>query len=258
MPTHLTEDDAGTLGAQLLAAEDLATVNPLLNINRGACRPVVIESDFFAPTTGAVPGLYGAAIAGGACQGSGVADAGHPGTIVFVNKASTANTGYAFYSYGSSILLINGGERASLVFRPSSNSATIVVRFGYMDVYTQAAVADGIYLEMTGDGATGLAVVGKAVANSTSSTTATSYTCLTATWYQCSLEVATDKSAVTFTIYSEAGAVLWTDTVSTNLPTASGRYTGLGLVGFDTAATTAANIALFDYVRWEINRELTR
>ena len=76
-------------------------------------------------------------------------------------------------------------------------------------------------------------LVGKTSNNSARSTTATSYALAINTWYKLTITMNADATVATFAVHSEAGALLWTDTLNTNIPTAAGRETDF-LINGDT------------------------
>jgi hypothetical protein len=106
------------------------------------------------------------------------------------------------------------------------------------------------------DPTTGI-ITGRTMSNSNSSVTGTGYQIVTNTWYRWRVVVNADASRVDFYCFSEAGALLWTDNLTNNIPTAAGRETGHGIVGTN-AATTAVTLYDLDYMNIEIARALTR
>jgi hypothetical protein len=100
-------------------------------------------------------------------------------------------------------------------------------------------------------------IVGKTANNSARSTTGTSYTLVTNTWYRLRIEVNSDATLVTFSLFSEAGALLWSDTLNSNIPTAAGRETGHGIVATNSGTTAVAMVDV-DYLNLWISRALVR
>ena len=65
------------------------------------------------------------------------------------------------------------------------------------------------------------------------------------------------SNLVTYTLFDAAGASLWTDTTTTNIPTAAGREVGAGVTAYKTTAGTV-NLIDIDYMNaYEFNA-LTR
>lgn len=52
--------------------------------------------------------------------------------------------------------------------------------------------------------------------------------------------------------------IKWTSDVTGNIPSASGREVGFGVVAGETTTDAAANIMLLDYISLYIDRTLTR
>jgi hypothetical protein len=61
----------------------------------------------------------------------------------------------------------------------------------------------------------------------------------------------------TYTLYAENGSSLWTDSLTTNIPTASGREIGHGIIATNSG-TTAQTIAHLDFMNLSIPRTLIR
>jgi len=181
-------------------------------------------------------------------------EANHPG-IVFLKSAAGANSGMNI-PLDPLAFLLAGGCRADFIVRPQV-LAGAVIRCGFGDVKTIADHVDGIYFEMNTVVAVPGTLVGKSASNSVRTTTATSFVLVTNTWYRLHLELNAAANLATFKLYSEAGAVLWTDTVNANLPTGAGRQTGHGLTAFNTAGGTVV-ICDLDYMDVEIRRTLVR
>jgi len=181
-------------------------------------------------------------------------EANHPG-IVFLKSAAGANSGMNI-PLDPLAFLLAGGCRADFIIRPQV-LAGAVIRCGFGDVKTIADHVDGIYFEMNTVVAVPGTLVGKSASNSVRTTTATSTVLVTNTWYRLHLELNAAANLATFKLYSEAGAVLWTDTVNANLPTGAGRQTGHGLTAFNTAGG-AVVICDIDYMDVELRRTLVR
>jgi hypothetical protein len=186
--------------------------------------------------------------------GSNIAIADHPG-IAIVSSSTSANSGAASMLWITS-LLIAGTETTDFIIQPQTLAGT-TIRLGFIDSYTSTAPTNGVYLEMAQVGGVDGVIVGKTSDNSVRSTTATSYTLVTTTWYRLRVTLNADASLATFTLLSAAGAVLWTDTLATNIPTGATRYTGHGIVATNSG-TTAVQLVHIDYQSLAITRTLTR
>jgi hypothetical protein len=102
---------------------------------------------------------------------------------------------------------------------------------------------DSAYIEIDSAGV----AMGKTTSHSTRRSTATTCTISTATWYRALVTLNTDSGQETFAIYNDGGTLLWSDTLSTNIPTASGRETGAGLIA-TSLGTTATDLVHLDYM----------
>jgi hypothetical protein len=178
----------------------------------------------------------------------------HPGITRFTSSTTT-NDGYAALSQLDG-LLISGGEQTDFIIRPQL-LAGATIRMGFLDTDDSTAPLDGCYLEMARVTATDGVLVGKTANNSTRSTTGTSYTLVTNTWYQLRVVVNAAATLVSYFLYDESGAQLWTDTLATNIPTTAGRETGHGIIATNSD-TSAHDIVDIDYMNLWINRSLTR
>jgi hypothetical protein len=112
-------------------------------------------------------------------------------------------------------------------------------------------------MEMAQVGGVDGVILGKCRSNSVESSTASTFTLTTGTWYRAKIVANSDASRVDFYLYSEAGALLWTDNLTTNIPTGAGREVGHMAGAFNTG-TTATPLLWVDYMYLLIARTLTR
>jgi len=180
--------------------------------------------------------------------------ANHPG-ISTLNSSTSANSGVSWKTAPNAYILA-GYETTELIFRPQSLAGT-TIRFGFHDSASSSDAVDGAYIEMAQVGGVDGVIVGKTASNSTRSTTGTNYTLVTNTWYKLRIVVNSNASRVDFYLYSEAGALLWTDNLTTNIPTAAGRETGNGIVATNSG-TTALTLVDLDSIIVILPRTLTR
>lgn len=178
-------------------------------------------------------------------------DGNHPG-VVLLRSSTTANSGY--YSSLPQTIRPAGGERFDVVFRTPAALTTTTVRLGLHDTLTSADAVDGCYLELPATGA----IVGKTSSNSTRSTTATIATLAVNTWYHARIQLNAAATAVDFTIFSDSGTQLGTAQLTTNIPIASGREVGAGVVATNSG-TVASDLINLDYMSVGVRgRNLTR
>ena len=207
-------------------------------------------TDFYGTTTaGQQGGWQNFAIAGGT-QSMVAGLASHPGIVRF-SSAAGANTGYSYTFNANNSILIAGGETYECVFRVQTLANT-TVHLGFGDVFTSADETDGVYIEIPATGA----LVGKTASNSVRSTTATSFTVVAGTWYRCRIEVNAGATSVAFFVFTDDGTQQWTDTLTTNIPTALGRETANGAAGWSSGTVAIVDI---DWMAlWYDLRALTR
>ena len=181
----------------------------------------------------------------------------HPG-VVSLSDSTTAAGGYKYGCVATGSQLIGGGETFEVVFKPNGVRTTQGFQMGWSD--TAAAntqPVDGVYFNITGN-AGALVLRGNTSANSVRSGTLTTYAPASGTWYRGTITVNDAATLVTYTIYNEAGASLWTDTVATNIPTAASRDTSPCIIVAESTSDVAAIIVNLDYVRWGTTRTLVR
>jgi len=181
-------------------------------------------------------------------------EANHPG-IVSLRAAVPANSGISI-PLAVDAFLIGGHCEAIFIIRPQL-LAGATIRCGWQDTKTSADNVDGCYFEMTTVALVPGTIVGKCASNSNRTTTATSFVLVTNTWYRLHLAVNVDATLVTFTLKSEVGATLWTDTVNANIPTGAGRNTGHGLIATNGAGGVATIVDV-DYIHAGVHRTLVR
>lgn len=215
---------------------------------------LVLETDFFNVTSPFSQGLTGAAVSSGTIV-QVAAEPNHPG-VVELRDSTTANGGYRIMT-DVLAFRIAGGEKFVCVFQIRGARATAVCRLGFQDSTSATAPVDGIYLDFVGNG-TVITTTGRARSNNVQSNTATTHSTALNTWYACIIEVNPDATLVTFSIYNEAGVLQWSDTVNANIPTASGRETGVGVYVGESSTDAAAGIIRLDYMRVESGKVLVR
>jgi hypothetical protein len=204
-------------------------------------------------TQGVSGTLTNGAIASGTnstAPASGVTTANHPG-VVLLRSSTTANSGYQYNSKLDAFLLGAGLNLEAVFWTPASFTNT-TVRIGFLDTNSSTDATDGVYLELPGSGA----AVCKAASNGTRTTSPTVATLSASTWYHLVIQIVGPASA-TCTLYSDAGASLGSQTVTTNIPTATGRETGFGAVATNSG-TTATDLVALDYLGYYYTAALQR
>lgn len=210
-----------------------------------------IYTDFLGPngaaTTEAMQPWDAAAVSSGT-QANQAAEPNHPG-IIRITSSTTANSGYRYMTATNAIRLA-GGEVTEIVFRINTLT-NLTMRLGYLDSTTSGDAVDGAYIEIPSTGA----AVGKTASNSTRTTSSTIATLSTATWYRARIVVNRAASQVDFTLYDDNGNQLGTQSNTANIPTASGRETGHGVIATNSG-TTATSLADIDFMSLEWTRAL--
>lgn len=177
--------------------------------------------------------------------------AGRPGRWVWSSSAS-ANSG-AFCTFGATAapnaFLLSPGDtyRFELQFSITTTTNT-TLRIGFNDTVNENAPVDGAWINVAGTTLTGMTS-----SNSSASTTATNFTVSAGTSYRAVVK-ASGATLVTFELWAvPAGAgPLWSDSLATNIPTGTGRETGLGWVITNSAGGTI-ELAAFDWYGIQLN-----
>lgn len=190
------------------------------------------------------------AINSGTSPVSNVGNPNHPG-IISLKSSTTANSGYGFTTAATAFLLA-GGEATELIFVVASGLSTTTCKFGFMNTYTITAPVDGAWINIAN-----LVLDGRTSSNSTSSTTGTTYTLTANTWYRMKIVINSDATRVDYYLYAENGTQLWTNNLTTNIPTTTGRDVGHGVIATD-AGTTATALMSLDFMNLYIDRNLIR
>lgn len=165
----------------------------------------------------------------------------HPGCARYSSSVN-ANSG-CYILVGTAGFRLAGSERSILHFRPQTLAGT-TRHHGFSDASSVTDPVDGAWIWQ--DPADGK-IWGRTRSNSVGSTTGTGYQLVTNTWYMEKIIVNADATRVDFYLYDDAGALLWTDFLTTNIPTAAGRELGHGVVATNSG-TTAVALADLDYL----------
>lgn len=135
----------------------------------------------------------------------------HSGVWYIASHSSNANSGASF-THASGYTLSQGAVEFITYFSPTHANTNARMGFRYTTIIPstdEIVLVIGSSLSLSG--------VTEAAAAS-SSTTGTSYTLTEDTWYQGRIKVNQAGTLVTFELYNEYGVLLWSDTISTNIP----------------------------------------
>jgi hypothetical protein len=178
----------------------------------------------------------------------------HPG-ICAIYSSTSANSG-GMILVSSTAFLLAGGETTDLAFQLHTIAGTTLF-FGYHDKIGGGGIVDGVYIQVSQVGGVDGTAQGLCTSNGASSTTASSTVLAVDTWYRARVTLNADATLATFAIYSEAGALIWSDTLAANIPTAAGRETGHGIF-VDNSGTAALLLARIDFMSVACTRTLVR
>lgn len=190
------------------------------------------------------------AVAAGVLTGWTITDDMQEGrnVIATLRSAAGANSGYRWYTENQNYVLFSGSNQQEYVFvsriwLPGLTSR--LIRFGFHDTASTTAPVDGVYFQFESSSFTG-----KASSNSVVSTTSTSYTPLTNSWYTCIVRTITSSTpSAYFEIREDTQGLglVWSGSVTTNLPALVARATGPGFIGTYGPAV-ATNIVALAYL----------
>lgn len=212
-------------------------------------RPIWFTDLPNATSGGCAPFVSAAVAGGGWVQDNPTA--GHPGVVKFTSF-TTANSGFRLYA-DVQALLLSKGDIIEVGFQLITTSGT-TVRAGFFDTATITAPTDGAYLEIAGTTASA-----KTANNNTATTAATTATVNTTAWYRARIEMV-DTADVRITLFDDAGTVVLAEqSITTNLPTGAGRFTGGGIIATNSGTSTVDLIRV-DYIEYQraVGQELTR
>jgi len=162
---------------------------------------------------------------------------------VFLRSSTTANGGYRYQT--PSLTYDHFGDithKNRFIVEWLTDFTGRSVRMGYFDSTSITDAVDGAYFEIVGD------VVNCKTANNSTRTTNTMTAVLSLdTNYLFDIEVNALGTLVTFTLYNaDTETLIEQTTISTNIPTASNRAFGSGIVATESS-TTASDMCIFRY-----------
>lgn len=200
---------------------------------------VFYDTDFLSATNN--PPFTAAAITSGTNVANIVNMTGdHPG-VVRMTSSTTANGGYRWMTDLTS-MRFKGGETFTAVISPL-NFATTTVRIGFHDATTITAPVDGAYLEYSNSGVLTL----KTANNSTVTTSPTIATLSLNTWYKLKITVNSNATSILGELFDASGTLISSQSNTTNIPTASGREFGAGVIATESTVTATTMLDL-DYL----------
>lgn len=164
----------------------------------------------------------------------------YPG-VLRIRSTTSANSGYNMRSYPGALALTK--NLCIQTIAAVAGLSTAILRFGCCNAVATDDATDGVYFEIVGT-----SVVGK-TANDSSRSATTAYTLSVDTFYRFEIVGNGAYTSVTFNVYSAAGALLWSQSLSTTLPQVSSTaaWTCLSFTAINSDAT-AADLCHVDYL----------
>lgn len=199
-------------------------------------------TDCFAANAGFYP-FNGSVVSNGSVNVAGTTTLNRPG-IVRLRSGSNANSGYLIATNANSLIL-KGGEVFLSALIINSIAATTVIREGFIDTINSSDCVDGVYFEITN----GL-IRAKTSTNNVRTSSTNTFSIVVDTYYWTAIRINSDATLATFKVFNEAGTLLFTDTISTNIPTA--RDTGVGIIG-TSSLTGGTDLYSLDFMGFSLN-----
>jgi hypothetical protein len=173
----------------------------------------------------------------------------HPG-VGLIKSSTTTNSGYycSNSAYGNSLLLA-GSEATDLVCRFDTMTASTYY-FGFHNASSVTRPTMGCLFIVEGTTARGFNFA------TTGDSTATTYTLTKLLWYWLNVRINADATWSYFTIRNSVGALVFSDSLGTKMPTAAGQETAHGFV-VTNSGTTAYSLMEIDYLNLRIGRKIS-
>ena len=241
-PLQLQDGDVLEIDGTVLATAFVGDGSGLTNTGVSGINNVTYQWEFLATATAADAWL-GAAISGG--NNSGTAPLGtpsmnansHPGVLT-LRSSTTANSGYR---YLTGILRSYMDSKFACISATAEYSTTVAL-MGFFNTTDSSEPSNGIYFRLSG---TSLQAICR---TSDVTTSVTLGTIEQFTFYH--YQIVTDEGSSIFTVTNDAGTVLFTTTISTNVPDVVSLQ--CGVVAWDTAGGSATHVMYPDYLRLEL------
>jgi hypothetical protein len=210
------------------------------------------EQEFLTASASVFDPFLGAAVSSGTIVAqNGIKD--HPG-IVSLRDSTTANGGYTITT-DSNAISIKGNETSTFIFTDVTTKTNTTTILGYTDSKSIVRPTDGCFLHLKNH-----VIKGTCINNSIAANTTTSYTIPSRTrWYKGYIETNVGATSVRFSLYnSTTNLLIWNNTLTTRIPTATGRETGWGAQSFQPTTDAAADIIYLDYMSLSMKRTIYR
>lgn len=157
---------------------------------------------------------------------------------VFIRSGTTANGGYRYSPTSQATAYMSTVEKQFMMVWKSVTSHTgRTIRAGWIDTTTSADTTDGVYFEIL-DGV----ARGKTSNNSVRTSGTGSFTLVLGQAYL--FEISATSTRASFKITNAiTDVVVYTETITTNIPTTSARASGAGMIATEVS-TTASDIGI--------------
>jgi hypothetical protein len=153
----------------------------------------------------------------GAWSASTISNENNPGVITITSSSGSSSSGGSIIPSSTTSprnYAVGVGMQYDLIMRTGSLSANVIMRFGiFAGTVNATQPSDGVYLRLNNND-----LVGQTATGNTRSQTAAYTGITTPTWYHFRVKMASADLSV-YELYDMDGALLWTDSLTTNLPT---------------------------------------
>jgi len=244
---ELTSTGIGT-SSQFIKGD--GSLDSLQYVPQSSSRMAVAVTDFIAVSSSLNPPWTGGTLGGGTLTTALSPTSQHPGIDVIKSGTTGSLNGARWYTSGSPFL-ISGGETTEFIFELAFATNTQLL-MGWTDGSTTQNFTNGVFIFVEGQ-----SLYGQCVSSSSSTTTGTSYT-VSSSWYHAKIVVNSDATRVDFYLYSENGTLLWSNYITTNIPTSAGQELMHAFLAMNKTATSATSLCYLDYMNISIDRELIR
>ena len=246
----ITRTQEGTSARSIVVGDQIAatiTAETLVDVERVTGRRTnpTLFTDLVGTNGGNIAPYALTAVSSGTNSAQLAPANNHPGVIRFTSS-TTANSGVRIMTDVGHLLLA-AGDYFECVFNIVTLT-NLTMRIGFIDVTTSADVVDGAYLEVLSTGVASF----KTANNSARTTNGTTATLSTATWYRVEIDVNASNDARCRVYNSDTGAVVLAEvTNTTNIPGATNRASGAGIIATNsgTTATALVDVDLIGYER---------
>lgn len=211
-----------------------------------------IWSDFCAsPNSGAE--LLNVVVGTGGAQVGVASTANHKG-IWALRSGTAIDSGWRTMTQADG-LFVTGGEVFEGIFQvPATFATTSQARMGYFNGITSAVSNDAMNYRVAHNGTN--PTLTPVCRNNGTETAGSAINIVAGTWYSCFIVLDNAGTSCVFTLRSEAGAVLDTQTLTTNIPL--NRTIGAGYLATDSTISSGVNRLFFDYLDIYNNKPMTR